>query len=94
MFCSRCGTEVQVSSKFCPTCGLDLTTITQGMTAAQPAAQAGQPVQPDEAAIVRDALKDEYEIEKELGQQNVFLFGSDKNRLWAYQQFVSYITLC
>ena len=68
MFCSRCGTEVQVSSKFCPTCGLDLTTITQGMTAAQPAAQAGQPVQPDEAAIVRDALKDEYEIEKELGR--------------------------
>jgi len=65
MFCSRCGTEVQVSSKFCPTCGLDLTTITQGMTAAQPAAQ---PPQPDEAEIVRDALKDEYELEKELGR--------------------------
>ncbi|MGD0483563.1 MAG: protein kinase, partial [Gemmatimonadales bacterium] len=64
MFCSRCGTEVQVSSKFCPTCGLDLTTITQGMTAAQPAA----PPQPDEAEIVRDALKDEYELEKELGR--------------------------
>ena len=31
------------------------------------------------------------EIEKELGQQNVFLFGSDKNRLCAYQHFVSYI---
>ncbi len=65
MFCSRCGTEVVVSSKFCPTCGLDLTTITQGMTAAQPAAQ---PPQPDEAEIVRDALKDEYELEKELGR--------------------------
>ena len=65
MFCSRCGTEVQVSSRFCPTCGLDLTTITQGATAAQPAAQAGQP---NEAEMVRDALKDEYEIEKELGR--------------------------
>ena len=65
MFCSRCGTEVQVSSKFCPTCGLDLTTITQGMTTAQPAAQ---PPQPDEAEIVREALKDEYELEKELGR--------------------------
>ena len=68
MFCSRCGTEVQVSSKFCPTCGLDLTTVTQGMTTAQPASQAGQPAQPNEADLVRDALKDEYEIEKELGR--------------------------
>jgi predicted Ser/Thr protein kinase len=68
MFCSRCGTETQVSSKFCPTCGLDLTSITQGMTSAQPASQAGQAPQPNEADIVRDALKDEYEIEKELGR--------------------------
>ncbi|MBI1722377.1 MAG: protein kinase [Gemmatimonadetes bacterium] len=66
MFCSRCGTEVQVSSRFCPTCGLDLTTITgaPGATAAMAAA----PPQPDEADIVRDALKDEYELEKELGR--------------------------
>src|SRR5512142_1187734 len=68
MFCSRCGTEVQVSSRFCPTCGLDLTTITQGMTASQPATPAGQQPQPDEADIVRDALKDEYDLEKELGR--------------------------
>jgi len=68
MFCSRCGTEAQVSTRFCPTCGLDLSTITQGLTSAQPAAPAGQPPQPDEAAIVRDALKDEYELEKELGR--------------------------
>jgi len=54
-----------VSSKFCPTCGLDLTTITRGATSAQPVAQ---PPQPDEAEIVRDALKDEYELEKELGR--------------------------
>jgi hypothetical protein len=65
MFCSRCGTEVQPSSKFCPTCGLDLTTVTQGAgagTAAQPAAPQ------DDAAAVREALKDEYELEKELGR--------------------------
>ena len=68
MFCSRCGTEVQVSSKFCPTCGLDLTSITTGMTAALPAAQPNQPPQPNEVDMVRDALKDEYEIEKELGR--------------------------
>jgi predicted Ser/Thr protein kinase len=65
MFCSRCGTEVQGSSKFCPTCGLDLTTVTQGGgagTSAQPAAPQ------DDAAAVREALKDEYELEKELGR--------------------------
>lgn len=29
------------------------------------------------------------EIEKELGQSNVFLFGSDNHRLHAYNRFVS-----
>lgn len=29
------------------------------------------------------------EIEKELGQKNVFMFGSDKFRLFAYQKFLS-----
>ncbi len=64
MFCSRCGTEVQTSSKFCPTCGLDLATATQGggQTSAQPAAPQ------DDGQVVRDALKDEYELEKELGR--------------------------
>ena len=65
MFCSRCGTEVQPTSKFCPTCGLDLTAVTQGGgagTSAQPAAPQ------DDAAAVREALKDEYELEKELGR--------------------------
>jgi len=62
MFCSRCGTEVQQSSKFCPTCGLDLAAITQGGgTGVQPSAQ-------DDTAAVREALKDEYELEKELGR--------------------------
>jgi predicted Ser/Thr protein kinase len=47
---------------------LDLSTLTQGLTTAQPAPPAGQAPQPDEADIVRDALKDEYELEKELGR--------------------------
>jgi len=65
MFCSRCGTEVQQTSKFCPTCGLDLAATQSGAvsgTAAQPAAPQ------DDAAAVREALKDEYELEKELGR--------------------------
>ena len=31
------------------------------------------------------------EIEQELGSQNIYLFGSDKFRLFAYQQFVRHI---
>ena len=69
MFCSRCGTEAQVSTRFCPTCGLDLSALTQGLTTSAPAAAAAAAAaQPDEAEMVRDALKDEYEIEKELGR--------------------------
>ena len=29
------------------------------------------------------------EIEQEIGTQNIFLFGSDKFKFYAYQQFVS-----
>jgi serine/threonine protein kinase len=64
MFCSRCGTEVQSASRFCPTCGLDLTVVTQGVAAAA-TMQAGPQ---DDSAVVREALKDEYELEKELGR--------------------------
>ncbi|HWO89240.1 MAG TPA: serine/threonine-protein kinase, partial [Gemmatimonadales bacterium] len=67
MFCSRCGTQVDASTRFCPSCGLDLSTVTgagQGATAMMSA----QPKQEDETTIVREALKDEYELEKELGR--------------------------
>jgi serine/threonine protein kinase len=62
MFCSRCGTEVDNQARFCPSCGLDLATTT-------PLA-AVQPERGDESEIevVRDALKEEWEIEKELGR--------------------------
>jgi len=63
MFCSRCGQPVDTSVKYCPNCGLDLTAITQGG-----AAGATQPLAVDDAAAVREALKAEYELEKELGR--------------------------
>ncbi len=61
MFCTRCGSQVTQNSKFCPSCGLDLSTVT-------PLATGQAPVEQSEEDIVRDALKDEYEIIKELGR--------------------------
>jgi serine/threonine protein kinase len=69
MFCSRCGEQVDTSSRFCPRCGQDLTALTTGAgKAGATAAISAQPPQEDETAIVREALKDEYELEKELGR--------------------------
>ncbi len=60
MFCSRCGTDVNPEAKFCPSCGLDL---------------AGAPPTPEEPTpevaeieLVRDALKQEYDVLEELGR--------------------------
>jgi len=64
MFCSRCGQQVDTSVKYCPNCGLDLTAITQ----CGAAGAATQPLAADDSAAVREALKDEYELEKELGR--------------------------
>ena len=68
MFCSRCGEQVDTSSRFCTRCGQDLTALTGAGKAGATAPLAAQPPQEDETAIVRDALKDEYELEKELGR--------------------------
>jgi predicted Ser/Thr protein kinase len=68
MFCSRCGTQVDTSVRFCPTCGLDLSSVTgagQGQTARMAAAPAPEQ---DETTLIREALKDEYDLEKELGR--------------------------
>jgi serine/threonine-protein kinase len=62
MFCTRCGSQVSQSSKFCPSCGLDLSSVTPLATGQAP------PVEQSEEEIVRDALKDEYEILQELGR--------------------------
>src|SRR5574342_545101 len=61
MFCTRCGSQVSQNSKFCPSCGLDLSTVT-------PLGTGQTPVEQSEEEMVRDALKDEYEILQELGR--------------------------
>ncbi len=60
MFCSRCGTEVQDKSKFCPACGLDLMATTP--------IQAIVTGDVTELDIVREALDAEYEVAEELGR--------------------------
>ena len=67
MFCSRCGQQVDTSVKYCPNCGLDLTAVTQGGGAGLAGPTAPAPAA-DDASVVREALKDEYELEKELGR--------------------------
>jgi serine/threonine-protein kinase len=60
MFCSRCGTEVQKSTQFCPTCGLDLRVTTP--------VQAIATGDVTELDVVREALAEEYELLEELGR--------------------------
>jgi serine/threonine-protein kinase len=60
MYCSRCGTQNDDTSKFCRSCGLDLTTT--------PVTTARDQPETTEFDLVRDQLKDEYEIIEELGR--------------------------
>jgi serine/threonine protein kinase len=60
MFCSRCGSEVQEPTQFCPTCGLDL----RGSASTQAAASG----ELSELDIIKQALGAEYEILDELGR--------------------------
>jgi len=65
MFCSKCGKQVDTSTRFCPDCGNDLSAITN---AGKTTPLAAQPPQENETDLVREGLKDEYELEKELGR--------------------------
>ncbi|HET7791097.1 MAG TPA: protein kinase [Gemmatimonadales bacterium] len=62
MYCSRCGTQNEDSSKFCRSCGLDLTATTP-----IGAVKTGQQ-ELTEIDMVREQLKEEYEILDELGR--------------------------
>src|SRR5436190_3616690 len=62
MYCSRCGTQNDDASKFCRSCGLDLSHTTPI------AAVRDQQVDVTELDLVREQLKDEYEIVDELGR--------------------------
>ncbi len=61
MYCSRCGTQNKDTAKFCDSCGLDLTALTPtGVRAEAPDIS--------EIDMVREELKEEYEILDELGR--------------------------
>ncbi|HYT05368.1 MAG TPA: protein kinase [Gemmatimonadales bacterium] len=62
MYCSRCGTQNDDTSKFCRSCGLDLTTATPV------GAVHDHHPEVTELELVRDQLKDEYDILDELGR--------------------------
>jgi len=62
MYCSRCGTQNDDASKFCRSCGLDLSHTTPV------AAVRDQQVDATELDLVREQLHDEYEILEELGR--------------------------
>src|SRR2546425_1610657 len=62
MYCSRCGTPNDDSSKFCRSCGLDLTATTP-----VGAVKTGQH-ELTEIDMVREQLKEEYDILEELGR--------------------------
>jgi serine/threonine-protein kinase len=62
MYCSRCGTQNDDASKFCRSCGLDLSHTTPV------AAVRDQQVDATELDLVREQLTEEYEILEELGR--------------------------
>ncbi|MEE9534216.1 MAG: protein kinase [Acidimicrobiia bacterium] len=72
MYCSRCGVESADETNFCPSCGLDLAATTP-IAAIRDREGSDKPEEADkpektELDVVREALKDDYEIDGELGR--------------------------
>lgn len=65
MFCSRCGVESANDTNFCPSCGLDLAATTP--IAAIRDREVSDKPEKNQLDIVREALKDDYVIDGELG---------------------------
>ncbi len=61
MYCSRCGTEMSAESRFCNSCGLDVTSVSS-----KPILEPDSEV--DELEVVREALQEDYHIISELGR--------------------------
>jgi serine/threonine protein kinase len=61
LYCSRCGTQNKDTAKFCDSCGLDLTALT-------PTGVRTEAPDISEIEMVRQELKEEYEILDELGR--------------------------
>src|SRR5207302_178284 len=62
MYCSRCGTQNENASKFCRSCGMDLTATTPVGAVRDPQQEV------TDLELVREQLKEEYEIIEELGR--------------------------
>src|SRR2546425_991543 len=62
MYCSRCGTQNENASKFCRSCGMDLSATTP-VSAVRDPQQEGTDLE-----LVREQLKEEHEIIEELGR--------------------------
>src|SRR5882672_1315226 len=60
MFCSRCGTEAQQGTQYCPSCGLDMRVTTPAQALAN-----GEATELD---VVTEAIGGGYEILEELGR--------------------------
>src|SRR5260370_33166531 len=74
MYCSRCGTQNIDTAKFCRSCGLDLTATTPISTIRE------QNPEMTEIDMVRDQLKEEYEILDELGRGGTALVVKARER--------------